>query len=330
MRVACAVAFAALLAASSAARGYAQVLQATGNLPLPGVEGRIDHLAATPDGERLFVAALGSDLVAAIDTARRQVSGAIRGIKEPQGVYFIAASGTLVVAGGGDATVRFYDRNLRLAGAVGGLADADNVRYDPTSGLIYVGYGEGGLAIIDPTGAVKVGDIALDGHPESFQLETHGGRIFVNVPAADEIEVIDRARRVVLTRWKLTAAGGNFPMALDEADQRVLVGCRTPARLLALNTTSGKVVAKLRACGDADDLFYDSARRAIYLSGGAGCVSVFTRTVSGDYEESRTIATPQGSRTSLFVPSAHTLYVAAPRRGSRPAELLSFKPTPAP
>lgn len=81
-------------------------------------EGRIDHLAASPDGRRLFVATLGSDLVEEIDTERRKVVGIIRGIKEPQGVYYIAKSKRLAVASGGDGNVRIYDQDSKLVGTV--------------------------------------------------------------------------------------------------------------------------------------------------------------------------------------------------------------------
>jgi DNA-binding beta-propeller fold protein YncE len=242
-----------------------EVLQFVGTIPIEGVEGRIDHMAARPDGRRLFVAALANDLVEEIDTERKKVVGTIRGIKEPQGIYYIAKSKRLAVASGGDGNVRIYDQNSKLVGTVDSLQDADNVRYDSASNLLYVGYGHGALAIIDADKAVKVAEIPLDGHPESFQLEPNRDHIFVNVPTAGEIEVADRRKRSVLTRWRLTAAAANFPMGLDKANERLFVGCRKPARLIVLNAASGEVVANLRACGDTDDLFYDSVNRKIYL-----------------------------------------------------------------
>jgi YVTN family beta-propeller protein len=317
-----------LTALSAAYAGDKEVLQFVGTIPMAGVEGRIDHMAADPDGRRLFVAALGSDMVEEIDTERRKVVGTIRGIKEPQGIYYIAKSKRLAVASGGDGNVRIYDQDSRVVGTVDSLEDADNVRYDSASNLLYVGYGQGALAIIDPAKAVKLAEIPLDGHPESFQLEAKGDRIFVNVPTAGEIEVVDRRKRSVLAKWRLTTTAANFPITLDEANERLFVGCREPASLLVLNAVSGEAVAKLRACGDTDDLFYDSANRKIYLSGGAGCVSVLDQADSNSYESLRTIATPSGARTSLFVATSRILYVAVPHRGSQRAEILIFKAAP--
>jgi hypothetical protein len=117
-------------------------------------------------------------------------------------------------------------------------------------------------------------------------------------------------------------------MALDEANERLFVGCRKPARLLVLNAASGAAVAKLRACGDSDDLFYDFVNRKIYLSGGAGCVSIFDQADSTSYKRLRTITTPSGARTSLFVTTSRTLYVAVPHSGSQRAEMLIFNALP--
>jgi hypothetical protein len=337
MRIFLLLASAALFAVSSTAYAGGKAvfpdkhgLQLVGAIPMQGVEGRIDHMAATLEGSQLFVAAFGSDMVEKIDTERRTVDANIRGIREPQGVYYIPKSQRLAVASGGDGTVRIYDQGLNLVGTINSLVDADNVRYDSARDLLYVGYGQGALAIIDPNKSIKIAEIPLDGHPESFQLEREGKRIFVNVPTAAEIEVLDREKRLVLTRWKLTAAEANFPMALDEPDERLFVGCRRPPRLLVLNTASGRIVANMNACGDTDDLFYNSASREIYLSGGDGCISVFGAVNSDNYKEFRRIITPSGSRTSLFSQGSRTLYVAVPHSGLRKAEILVFKGVPEP
>jgi YVTN family beta-propeller protein len=300
-------------------------LRLIGTIPMAGIEGRIDHLAATPDGRMLFVAALESGRVLRIDTAAGKVTAVITGVKEPQGVCYLREAAKLVVASGGDGTVRIYDGALKLSATANGLDDADNVRYDPGANLVYAGYGQGALAVIDPERGVEVGRMPLDGHPESFQLEDRGTRIFVNVPTAGEIEVVDRARRAVIAEWKVGGAADNFPMALDEADRRLFIGTRHPPRLLVIDTESGKTVATRDACGDTDDLFYDAPSRRIYLSGGEGCIDVFRRTGPFAYRRIERVKTPRGARTSLLMPAAHRLYLAAPHRNAQNAAVLVFQ-----
>ncbi len=324
LRIALTLLVLAVCVRNGAARaGSGSVLRLMGAIPLGHVEGRIDHLAATPDGRRLFVAALGDDRLLVIDTEAAKVTARIK-VREPQGVCYLPKSGKLAVTSGHDGNVQFYTAALEPLGTVRGLDGADNIRYDADANLVYVGYGQGALAVIDPEMLVQTANIPLDGHPESFQLEERGTRVFINVPAAGEIEVFDRANRRLLNQWKIKDGAGNFPMALDEPDKRLFIGTRKPPRMLVLETEAGKELAFLSACGDTDDLFYDASRRLIYLSGGQGCVSVTRQTDSVTYERLETISTPPGARTSLLVPAAHRLYVAAPHRGKQPAAIMVF------
>jgi hypothetical protein len=165
----------------------------------------------------------------------------------------------------------------------------------------------------------------LDGHPESFQLEANGTRIFVNIPSAHQIAVIDRQKRTVLVTWPVPGARANFPMALDEANHRLFVGCREPAKLIVFDTESGNTVTRFDCAGDTDDVFYDAARRRIYISGGAGSISVFEQSDPDHYKLLATVPTAAGARTSLFDPDYGRLFVAVPHRGQRKAEVRVFQ-----
>ena len=300
------------------------VLKLIGTIPLDGVEGRIDHMAVDATNGRLFVAALGNNTVEVIDLKTARKTGQITGLKKPQGVAFLPDSNRLVVASGGDGKVRVYDQNQKLIGTVDGLDDADNVRYDPQARLVYVGYGDGALAVIDPTTVQKIADIKLDAHPESFQLEAKGNRIFVNVPDAKQVAVIDRVTKTVVAKWPLGDSVANFPMAVDAERHRLFLGCRRPAKLTVMDTETGKVVASLDCCGDTDDVFYDAARKRVYASGGDGRVSVFEQANSDSYKSVGQTTTAAGARTSLYVPSGDSLYVAVPHRGTQKATMQVF------
>lgn len=294
-------------------------------IPMPGVEGRIDHMAIDVKGHRLFVAALENNTVEVLDLEHGKRSQTIKDLREPQGVAYLAAAKQLVVANGGDGSCRIFDGlTYRPIASLDCKADADNIRFDEHANRVYVGYGKGGLAVIDPAKPARVGDVTLDGHPESFQLEGQGNRIFVNVPSKRQIEVIDRQKRVHVARWPIGDLQANFPMALDEAHHRLLVGCRKPARLVLLDTESGKIVASQPCTGDADDLFYDDRVHRVYVSGGEGSVSVFQQTDADHYRLLSTIPTAPGARTSLFVPTIRRLFVAVPHRGTQQAEIREY------
>lgn len=293
-------------------------------IPLDEVKGRIDHLAADVEGKRLYVAALANDTVEVIDLAAGQRIKSIGGLKKPAGIRVLPNSRNVVVASGEDGKVRVFSPDLKLLGEVSGLDDADNVRLDPQGKLAYVGYGDGAIAVIDPEQLKKLGEVKLDGHPESFQLETTGDRIFVNVPTARHVAVIDRRTLTVIATHAIGDAASNFPMAMDEANHRLFVGCRRPARVLVLDTESGKMVASVECVGDADDVFFDAPSKRLYVSGGEGGINVIEQRDADHYNLLETIPTAAGARTSLYVPETGRLYVTVPSRGGQRAELRVF------
>lgn len=291
-----------------------------------GVEGRIDHFAFDPAGERLFVCALGNNTVEVIDLRSSQRIHSITGLGSPQGIAYIPESNRLFVANDKGGVCNIYDgKSLQPVGQFSLKDDADNVRYDITTKQIYVGFGSGGIAIINSAEGKQVGSIKLAAHPEAFELEQHGNRIFANVPNARQVAVIDREKREVIARWNTGLAFGNFPMALDEADHRLFIGCRLPSKLVVLNTDAGDMVAKIDISGDCDDVFYDGKRHRVYAICGAGKIDIIEQADANTYNASAQIDTAKGARTGLFVPERDTLFVAVPHGGSQQAEIRCYQ-----
>jgi DNA-binding beta-propeller fold protein YncE len=314
----------ALLSALSASGEVPGPLHLEKEILLPGVEGRIDHFSADDPGQRLFVAALGNGSVEILDTRRGERVAEIKGLDEPQGVYYDSKTSRLHVATGRDGKLRIYDgKSLNLQGTLEFGNDADNVRYDRQTGDIWVGYGHGGLAIVNSTGQ-KVGSVSLGSHPESFLFDATGDRVYVNVPKQFGVAVVDREKHAVIAKWGLGGALANYPMALDDANKRLFAGCRVPARLVVLDTTSGRIVSTLSTVGDTDDVFYDTVRRQVYVIGGEGEVEIFRQRDPDHYESLGRIATAAGARTGCFAPTSSHLYVAVPHRGSQTAKVLVY------
>jgi len=313
-----------LVVVAFAAQEPPAALQPSGTISMPNVQGRIDHLAVDVPGRRLFVAALGNNTMEVLDLARAKLLTSLPGFSEPQGIRYLADRKRVAVANGGTGAVMFLDgAALTTADTAKTSGDADNVRYDEKSGRVYVGYGNGALGVFDATGK-SIANIALAAHPESFQLETNGPRIFVNIPGTKQIAVIDRNKGAVAASWPVTAASANYPMALDEANHRLFVGCRQPAKLLVYDTTSSSLVTTVDIVGDTDDLFYDAARKRLYVIGGEGFISVIEQQDANHYQTLARIPTAAGARTGLFVPELNELFVAVPRRGAQLAEVRIF------
>jgi DNA-binding beta-propeller fold protein YncE len=251
----------------------------------------------------------------------------IPGFREPQGVAYIPFADSVYVANAGDGSVRvLHGEDLRPIGHIDLGGDADNVQVDAARRRVLVGYGSGGLAIIDPATNTKVGDTRLKAHPEGFQIDETGTQAFVNVPDAHEITIVDLAAAGSQS-LPLQNVRANFPMAVDRDMHRVLIVSRSPPLLMALSSQDGHVVAKTATCGDSDDLFVDTKRRRVYVSCGEGVVDVFAAEEAG-YRRLARVPTVSGARTSLFVPELDRLYVAVRARWSRPAAIWVFRPAP--
>src|SRR5947208_3696323 len=300
-------------------------LKLSQTIPLPGVEGRIDHMSVDVKGQRLFVAALGNNTVEVVDLAQGKRSRSITGLKEPQGIVYISALDQVVVANGADGTVRTFDaRSFTTISSLVLGDDADNVRYDSTAGRIVVGYGDGALGIIDPKTHKVISSIKLSGHPESFQLEKSRQRIYVNVPNANHIAVVDTAKLAVITTWRVGQFRANFPMALDEAHHRLFAGTRNPARLVVVDPEAGKQITALTISGDTDDVFFDQANRRVYVSAGEGYSHIFRQLDADRYQPISKVVTAAGARTSLFVPELRKVFVAVPHRGSQESAIRVY------
>ena len=295
-------------------------------IPLPGVEGRIDHFDFDAVGERLFVCALGNNTVEVIDLNKAEHVHTISGLGAPQGVAFVPELNRLLVANDKGGVCNIYDADsFQLISKVDFGDDADNVRYDSASKRVYVGFGSGGIGVINAVDGKQVGSIKLAAHPEAFELEGQGQRIFVNVPNARNVAVVDRDKGEVIATWKTDGAFGNFPMALDEASHRLFVGCRLPSKLVVLDTASGKTVTSVGISGDPDDLFYDRKRHRVYVICGAGKIDIIDQTDANTYKALAKINTADGARSGLFVPERDALFVAVPHRGSQQAEIRRYQ-----
>ncbi|HMA54830.1 MAG TPA: hypothetical protein VKT17_10225, partial [Acidobacteriota bacterium] len=226
--------------------GTTSSLELVRTIPLPGVMGRFDHFAIDLKGHRLFVAALGNNTLETMDLVAGRRLESIRGLGKPTGVVFLPDLNRVFVACGDDGALKIFEGgSLRPVKTLPGLADADNMRFDDRTGLLYLGFGAGGLAVVRAATAERIGDIPLAGHPESFQIEKKSGRIYANVPDARQVAVVDREKRTVVATWPMEEFKANFPMALDEVDHLVFIGCRGPARLVALDTETGQKVVDL-------------------------------------------------------------------------------------
>lgn len=302
----------------------------TGAIPLPNVKGRIDHFGLDPIHNRLFVSALGNNSEEIIGIGAQTVIHTISGVPTPQGVAYSPETNKLFV-GSDEGKLYVYDgTTFDLITAINFGDDVDNLRYDAAEKRLYVGYGDektGAIGMVDAATNERLDDeFKLGAHPESFQLAASGQNIYVNLPDLNQIAVVNRSTRAI-ARWPIRFES-NFPMALDENGHRLFVATREPPQLAVFDTSSGRLVATLPAVQDSDDLYYDSARKRVYITGGEGYISVFSQEDADHYKLLAKVQTAIGARTGGYFGKGKKgfdrFYLAVPARADHGAEVWIY------
>jgi DNA-binding beta-propeller fold protein YncE len=306
----------------------------TSQIPLPGVHGRFDHFTFDPaEPARIFISALGNSSVEVVDLVKDSDVQSIKGIPEPQGIVFAVGLNKLFVASRKGKLYIYDGSDYKLITSIDYDADVDNLRYDAASKRVYVGYGDddkAAIGMVDATTNQRLDDVyKLETHPESYQIEKSGPNIYVNLMDLKNIGVIDRTTKKVTT-WELPPKfGENFPMALDEADHRLMIVTRTPPRLVVYDTNSGKPVATMPCVADVDDLYYDANHKRVYIPGGQGFIDVFQQTDPDHYERLARIPTIVGARTAGYTPRVgkkglDRIFLAVPYSPSKEAAVWTY------
>lgn len=303
-----------------------EVLTLKAKIAMPKVSGRLDHIAYDAQNHLAFVACYGNNSVEVINTETKQVLRSINGFSEPQGIAFLPAYRWIAVANGGNGMVSFIDtRTFETISNVDLVEDADDMVLDTLSNMLYVGYGSGGIAMIDAnTMKRQPADIKLDGHPEAFCFDFVRYKVYVNVPSAHEIQIGDLTTSNTKLKLKNKNAESNYPMAIDVKNSRLFAGFRSPAKLEVIETVKGNIISNITISEDADDLFYDEKDSLLFVSCGSGFIDVIKWKGGNEYSRINQITTAKGARTSLYLPQQRELLLAVPKNGKEDAALWVY------
>ncbi len=293
-------------------------------IQMPEVKGRIDHMDVNLKDQLVYIAALGNNSLEIADLRSGKIIRSIKGFDEPQGVGYVPQTNELLVANGGNGECYFFNaRTYEKTATIHFSSDADDVRYDSVERKIYVGYGSGGIAVVDPFTHLQTADIKLPAHPEAFVVDSKRKRLYVNVPDKNMIGVIDLTQDKLIDKWMINDLHANFPMAFDVINGYLFIGYRHPTKLLVINSKTGKQIASGTMVDDVDDLYFDSATSNVIISGGGGNINIFhyeTQTI----KQISDIRTRSGARTSLLIPELRLYVLAARAVAGKKAELQIY------
>jgi sugar lactone lactonase YvrE len=318
-----------LLGNGPAPAGEPATLKLVQTIRLEGAPGRLDHLAIDREHGRLFVANLSNNSLDVVDLKAGKLIKQIPGQQKIQGIAYAPDLDRIYVGNGTGGQCNVFDgKDYKLLKSIK-LPGSDNVRYLPGRQLVYVGHAEKALSAIDARTFEVKAEIKLPGRPEGFQLESKRPRLYMNTVDPTRLVAVDTDKNAVLHSFPLKLADRAYPMALDEANRRIFIGCRKPASVVIFDSESGKEVSSVAIPEDIDDLFYDAKNKRLYASCGAGFLAVLRQRDADHYEPLETIPTAKVARTCFFDPVRERLYLIVPRQeGEEGPTIRVYQPRP--
>jgi DNA-binding beta-propeller fold protein YncE len=306
--------------------------------PLPELhDGDFDHLLADVEGNRLFATAEENSKVLVFDLKTNKLIHTISDLKAPHSLLYRADLKKLFVVDGDLGEIKIYETDsYKPAGSIKLREGADASAYDAATKSFYVVNGgkdaklpNSYISVVD-VDAGKVGnEIKMDSDDvEGMVFEKSGSRMFVNVRGKAAVEVFDRGSHSLLASWPISEAGKKpTAIGIDENSRRLFLGTREPAKLVVLDTDSGKVVSSYPAAAMVDDMAYDSQHKRIYFAG-TEFLDVFQQSDADHYERIGRIPTGFRAKTGILVPELNKYYLAVPHHEKQSAELRVYDVLP--
>ena len=314
---------------SAQGSGKSAPLKLLQTIPLPGVDGALDHMAIDVAGQRLFIPSEQHGTVEVLDLRTGKRLRTISEARWPSTVIYHPKSNEIFVTDRADGSCKvFSGETYELVKSIKLAVGADNAAYDEPSHQLYVAAGgrhagmpETLLAIVSALNSQHLGDIHVDSvNVQAMAFESSGPKMYADLADINKIAVIDREKKTVITTWSLTPQCQKpYALSLDSAHHRLFVGCRMfatqaewwqPGKMVVVNTDSGKTIASFDAGGGADEMFFDPASKRIYLQGYEGIADVWKEIDANHYESIGRIQGGVHGKTSLLVPELNRYYVA--------------------
>src|SRR5713226_850101 len=296
------------------------------------VKGNFDHFGIDLKGGRLFATEEGDQSVAVFELHSGNLFHRIDGIGKPHAVLYREDLNRIYVTDGDAGDLKIFDgTTYSLVSSVKLLEDADSIGYDPATKYLYIDNGGGDvhqtfsmLSVIDTTAGEKLADLKIDGETlEAMALEKSTSKMYVNNRSKNQVSVLDRDKRELVASWPVTLCKNNVAMALDEANHRLFVACRT-SQIAVLDTQTGKEITSFAITKGVDDITYDAASKRIYAACD-GAVDIYEQSGPDSYKLVANVPTGPMGRTARLVPELKRYFVAVPQHGATSAKVLVFE-----
>src|SRR5580700_1172107 len=284
----------------------------TKKITIPG-EGSWDYLAVDEAARRLYVS--HGTQVEVIDVDSESVVG---NIPKTMGIHGIAVAHDLgrgFTSNGQSSTVTIFDlKTLKPIADVPTGKKPDAIIFDPATSRVFAfnGAGNSATAIDAATGKVA-GTVDLGGGPEYATADANGF-VYNNLEDESLVLKIDSGKLTVDQRWPTAPCASPSSMAIDRANHRLFIGCRSKV-MAVMNADTGQVITALPIGDHVDATAFDPATKLIFNSNGEGSVTVIHQDGADKYSAVETVKTLPRAKTMALDPKTHQLFLSTAESG---------------
>ena len=294
--------------AAPPADGYSIVKK----IPIPG-EGSWDYLSVDEGARRLYVS--HGTQVEVVDVDSGAVVGNIPNTPGVHGIAVAAELGRGFVSNGKASTVTIFDlKTLKPIADVPTGQKPDAIIFDPATSRVFAfnGGSNSATAIDAATGKVA-GTIDLGGGPE-FAAADGNGFVYNNLEDESLVLKIDSRKLTVVQRWPTAPCASPSSMAMDRANHRLFLGCRSKV-MAVMNADTGQVITTLPIGDHVDATAFDPATKLIFNSNGEGTVTVIRQDSPDKYSLVETVKTLPKAKTMALDSKTHRLFLSTAEAG---------------
>ena len=281
-------------------------------IPIPG-QGGFDYLTVDEGARRLYVS--HGTQVEVLDIDSLTVVGNIPNTQGVHGVAIAPDLGRGFVSNGQASTVTILElKTLKPIADVPTGKKPDAIIFDPATSRVFAfnGGSDSATAIDAATGKVA-GTVDLGGGPE-FATADGKGYVYDNLEDESQVLKINSRELKVEQRWPTAPCASPSSMAIDRANRRLFLGCRSKV-MAVVDADSGKVITTVPIGDHVDATAFDVETKLIFNSNGEGTISVIHQDGPDKYSLVETVKTAPRAKTMALDPKTHRLFLSTVENG---------------
>jgi DNA-binding beta-propeller fold protein YncE len=281
-------------------------------IQIPG-SGSWDYLTVDEAARRLYVS--HGTQVEVVDVDSASVVGNIPKTPGVHGIAVVPELGRGFVSNGQASTVTIFDlKTLKTIGEVPTGPKPDAIIYDPATSRVFAFNGNGKSATaIDAASGKVAGTVDLGGGPE-FAAADGKGYVYDNLEDEGLVVKINARDLKVEQRWPTAPCSRPSSMAMDRANRRLFIGCRSKV-MAVMNADTGAVITTLPIGDHVDATAFDPETKMIFNSNGEGSITVIREDGPEKYSAVETVKTLPRAKTMALDPTTHQLFLSTAESG---------------